>query len=110
VAFFTSHSLFLDHVLQIVICGSPSSSDTRAMVSCVHSRHLPRKALIVFDPFQQDSFLRRRRLSLDSFNQVDGRATAYVCDNFTCSLPVTDVSALDRMLSDTGIVAVDDVH
>src|SRR5579883_1376595 len=29
---------------------------------------------------------------------IDGRATAYVCENFTCQLPVTDAEALERLL------------
>jgi uncharacterized protein len=30
---------------------------------------------------------------------VDGRATAYVCENYACKQPVTDVAALERELS-----------
>jgi uncharacterized protein YyaL (SSP411 family) len=33
---------------------------------------------------------------------VDGKATAYVCRGFVCKAPVTDVSALERDLSETG--------
>jgi len=73
----------------------------------VNSRHLPRKVLIVLDPDKEDCFLRSRRHSLGSFIQVDGRATAHVCDNFTCSLPVTDVAALDKLLSDSAAAAAD---
>ena len=94
--------------LQIVICGLPSSADTKAMINCVHSRHLSRRVLIVLDPYKQDSFLRSRRQSLDSFVPVDGRATAYVCDNFTCSLPITGVAALDKLLSESAAAAADD--
>jgi len=95
-------------VLQVVICGSPLSEDTKAMIQCVHSKHLPRKVLIVLDPAKQDSFLRSHRRSLDSFTQVDGRVTAHVCDNFTCSLPVTDITALDKLLSDSAAAAAGD--
>jgi uncharacterized protein YyaL (SSP411 family) len=30
---------------------------------------------------------------------VDGLATAYVCENYTCQQPVTDVEALAAQLS-----------
>jgi len=80
------------------------------MTECVHSRHLPRKHLIVLDPQKQDSFLRSRRQSLGSFTQLGGHVTAYVCDNFTYSLPVTDVAALDKLLSDGAAAVVDDVY
>jgi uncharacterized protein YyaL (SSP411 family) len=31
--------------------------------------------------------------------QVDGKATVYVCHNFTCSLPVTDPEALNTLFA-----------
>ena len=31
--------------------------------------------------------------------QVDGKATVYVCHNFTCSLPVTEPAALRALLT-----------
>ncbi len=30
---------------------------------------------------------------------IDGRATAYVCENYACKLPVTDAASLDRQLA-----------
>jgi len=78
------------------------------MAQCVHLRHLPRRVLIVLDPVIQDSFLRSHRQSLGYFTQVDGRVTAYLCDNSACSLPVTDVAALDKLLADSGTAASTD--
>jgi len=34
-----------------------------------------------------------------SLSAIEGKPTAYVCQNFTCELPVTDVSGLERLLS-----------
>jgi uncharacterized protein YyaL (SSP411 family) len=35
---------------------------------------------------------------LDGRGAVDGMATAYVCRNYACELPVTDAAALARQL------------
>lgn len=47
-----------------------------------------------------DSFLRQRLPALSSMSQQAGVATAFVCQDFTCSLPVTDPQELRRLLLD----------
>lgn len=47
-----------------------------------------------------DSFLSQRLPVLSSMSQQGGVATAYVCQDFTCSLPVTDPQELRRLLLD----------
>lgn len=47
-----------------------------------------------------DGFLRQRLPVLSSMTPQGGVATAYVCQDFTCSLPVTDPQELRRLLLD----------
>ncbi|TNN60368.1 Spermatogenesis-associated protein 20 [Liparis tanakae] len=47
-----------------------------------------------------DGFLRRRLPALSSMTQRGGVATAYVCRDSACSLPVTDPQELRRLLLD----------
>lgn len=47
-----------------------------------------------------DGFLRQRLPVLSSMTQQGGVATAYVCQDFTCSLPLTDPQELRRLLLD----------
>jgi hypothetical protein len=35
---------------------------------------------------------------LEGRDQIDGKATAYVCENYACKLPVTNVEALRDQL------------
>jgi uncharacterized protein YyaL (SSP411 family) len=37
-----------------------------------------------------------------SHTSTDGKATAYVCENYTCRLPTTDVGKMMRMLGSGG--------
>lgn len=85
-----------------------ASDDTQAMLKCVHSHYLPRKTVLVLDGSEQQpengsntqdsSLLQDRLRSLEKFVQIDGRTTAYVCDNFTCSLPISSINDLDTLL------------
>ena len=75
------------------------------MLECIHSRYLPRKTVLLLDADQQAdgrSFLRDRRRTLDAFTRVDGKTTAYVCDNFACSSPVVCVEELEKLLDFQG--------
>lgn len=49
---------------------------------------------------ETDGFLRQRLPVLSSMSQQGGVATAFVCQDFTCSLPVTDALDLRRLLLD----------
>ena len=85
---------------QIIIVGGRNSADTRAMLRCVHSHYLPNKVLILKDCESPDQgFLSQRMKLLQTLEAQDGRATAYVCENNTCSLPVNTVSDLQQLIS-----------
>lgn len=47
-----------------------------------------------------DGFLRQRLPALSSMTQQDDVAVAFICQDFTCSLPVTDPQELRRLLLD----------
>ncbi|KAF7643168.1 hypothetical protein LDENG_00244040, partial [Lucifuga dentata] len=77
----------------IVICGERNAPDTRSLLATVNSLFLPHKVLMLMDE-GADSFLCQRLPFLSSLSQQGGAATAYVCQNFTCALPITDPQEL----------------
>ncbi|XP_061564623.1 spermatogenesis-associated protein 20 [Cololabis saira] len=84
---------------QIVICGQKDAPDTTSLLDTVNSLFLPFKVLMLIDG-DPDGFLCQRLPVLSSMSQLGGVATAYVCQDFTCSLPVTDPQELRRLLLD----------
>ncbi|XP_041938610.1 spermatogenesis-associated protein 20 [Alosa sapidissima] len=82
---------------QIVICGQPEAEDTANLIACVHTLFLPHKVLLVTDS-DTDGFLYQRLPVLSSLRPLEGKATAFVCQNFTCALPVTCPEELRRLL------------
>ncbi|TDG98376.1 hypothetical protein EPR50_G00217480 [Perca flavescens] len=90
---------------QIVICGQRDAPDTTSLLATVNSLFLPHKVLMLTDG-DADDFLCQRLPALSSMSQQGGVATAYVCQDFTCSLPVTDPQELRRLLLD----GTTDVH
>ena len=80
---------------EIVILGSPDSSDTEALLEPVRSQFLPNKVLIV----SEDASDAARIPLLEGRTRIDGRATAFVCRNGTCDLPVDSVDGLRAQLA-----------
>ncbi|XP_067164391.1 spermatogenesis-associated protein 20 isoform X1 [Apteryx mantelli] len=83
---------------QVVICGDPQGEDTKDLLRCVHSVFCPNKVLMLADG-DGAAFLRRQLPFLSSLERRDGKATAYLCSNFACSLPVTSPQELRTMLA-----------
>ena len=84
---------------QIVIAGSPGAADTRALLREVHEHFIPNKIMIHADGSEGQQFLAGKNEFLSTVAPMYGKATAYVCENFTCQLPVTDVAALGKLLA-----------
>ncbi|XP_039937624.1 spermatogenesis-associated protein 20 isoform X4 [Hirundo rustica] len=91
-------AVFHHTLKQVVVCGDPQGEDTKEMLHCVRSVFSPNKVLMVADG-DSTGFLYRQLPFLASLERKDGKATAYICSNFTCSLPVTSVQELRGMLS-----------
>ncbi|MDQ6623354.1 MAG: thioredoxin domain-containing protein [Verrucomicrobiota bacterium] len=84
---------------QVVIAGKPDAPDTVAMLRTVRSHFVPHKILILADGGAGQKFFAERVEFMKSVNQIDGQATAYVCENFVCQLPTTKVQALAGLLT-----------
>ena len=85
----------LQRAVQIVIRGRRGEMETDAMIRAVMGTGLPNRILHVVPP---DTELDPRHPAAGKA-QVDGRATAYVCEGPVCSLPLTDPAALEADLS-----------
>jgi uncharacterized protein YyaL (SSP411 family) len=79
--------------LEIAIIGS----DSRALLETAWEPYVPNRVLAASDaPSDQPPLLKHR-------TSLEGTPTAYVCRNFVCELPVTDVAALtERLLASPG--------
>jgi hypothetical protein len=68
--------------MEIVLAGPPDA----AMVAAIRRRFLP------------NAVVQRASESPVPMPAIDGKPTAYVCSNFACNLPVTEVGLLDELL------------
>ena len=83
---------------QIIIAGKPGAVDTGNLLRALHERFIPNKTVILADGAAAQRKLETHYKFIASINPVDGKATAYVCENGVCKLPITDPAALRSCL------------
>jgi uncharacterized protein YyaL (SSP411 family) len=77
---------------EIVLTNGWAPVELDAMAREIRTRYLPTKVLALADGDPAMAQL------LDGKASIKGMPTVYVCENFACKAPVTDVSALRRQL------------
>ena len=83
---------------QIVIAGDLSAPDTRALFGVVRRTYLPNTILLHAGSASGAKALGERLAAASEMPMLGGRATAYVCENFTCQAPVFEPEALEALL------------
>jgi uncharacterized protein YyaL (SSP411 family) len=86
---------------EVVVAGKIGARDTGAMLKALRRPFVPGK-IVVFLPADRTAAAEIIQLSpyTEFMVPIDGKATAYVCTNFVCQLPTTDVS---QMLANLGV-------
>ncbi len=93
--------LALDFLLhppvEIAIVGDIQAEETRALLRKIHGRFLPGK-VIASASIEQVAESSKSAPLLAGKTAIHGKATAYVCRNYSCQPPVTDPELLDPLL------------
>jgi uncharacterized protein YyaL (SSP411 family) len=84
-------------VKEVAIVGDPNGEGTKALVAVVRERYRPN--VVVAVAASDDTNAAEAIPLLRDRPQEDGKATAYICERFTCKLPVTEPGALRGQLA-----------
>ena len=88
--------LYLHQPKEIAIIGPREDPATRDLLEVVYSRYLPNR---VVAGTEEEDLMGSHELPLLRYRtKIDGRPTAYVCENYVCQLPVTEPEALAKQL------------
>jgi len=83
----------------VVIAGDPTAPDTRALLAEFERRFLPHDAALVVSEGRRKALASLTPFAA-SLAPRDGRATAYVCIDYACRLPVTEPAAFAAQLDE----------
>ncbi|MFX1521026.1 MAG: thioredoxin domain-containing protein [Promethearchaeota archaeon] len=84
---------------QVVIAGNSQAKDTKSIISAIRAQFLP-NLLIFLNPTEQESpEIHDIAEFIKYMPNIEGKATAYVCINYTCKNPTTDVNEMLKQLN-----------
>jgi len=91
--------VYLSTPIQVVLAGNLGSPDLLAMMKELHKHHLPTKVVLFADQKEGQQYLSQRLPFVKDMQMVDNKPTAYVCQNYTCNLPVNTPEKMAQLLS-----------
>ena len=84
---------------QIIVAGKLDDDLTKALLREVHSRFIPNKILLLADGREGQRRLASFVPFVGSIRMIDGKATAYFCEDYACQLPTSDPLDVAKLLS-----------
>jgi uncharacterized protein YyaL (SSP411 family) len=84
---------------EIVIAGNSDATDTQQMLKLIRSKFLPNAVILLHQQENSDSGLDKTIPFVKNLTAIEGKATAYVCENFACNRPVNKLDDLEILLS-----------
>jgi len=84
---------------EVVIAGNSEAEDTKAMFKALRANFLPSK-VVLLNPIEEESpEVAQLAEFTKSQSSIGGKATAYVCMNYNCKLPTTDINKMLDLLN-----------
>jgi uncharacterized protein YyaL (SSP411 family) len=88
----------LGSTYEVVITGDAEGDDTKSMLDALNSTYIPNKVTLFRPIDEKGSIIDGLAEYTANQNSIDGKATAYVCKNYTCSAPTTDINEMLNLL------------
>jgi len=84
---------------QVVIAGNSQATDTKNMLTAVKSHFLPNLLIFLNSTEQESPEIHDIAEFIKYMPNIEDKATAYVCINYTCKKPTTDVNEMLKQLN-----------
>jgi uncharacterized protein YyaL (SSP411 family) len=94
----TALDFALGPTFEIVVAGDPTREDTRAALAMLRRPFVPDKVLLLRPPGEAPPITRLAPYTLDQ--RADGAPAIYLCRDFACQAPTTDILSVFELLND----------
>ncbi|MBN2400899.1 MAG: thioredoxin domain-containing protein [Spirochaetes bacterium] len=96
--FLTALDFDLGPSSEVVIAGDPDKPDTKELLMALRKAFVPNKVVILYPDNHSRQDIEEIAPFVKQYKSTGGSAAAYVCSNFTCSLPATDPQQMMALL------------
>jgi uncharacterized protein YyaL (SSP411 family) len=86
--------------MQVVIAGTRDDEETASLIRVADKYLPPHSLFFLADGEDNQHFLSEKLPFMEGISKIENQATAYVCVNYTCSLPVTSPQDLQKLLTE----------
>jgi uncharacterized protein YyaL (SSP411 family) len=100
----SAHAYFMTALLysmvpgkDIILAGEEQGNQTKAMIKEINSTYLP-FATVVLNTC--DERLNSLNPEIKAHIPLDGKTTAYICENFNCKKPITDLNTFSEQIKE----------
>jgi uncharacterized protein YyaL (SSP411 family) len=94
----TALDFWLGPTKEIIIAGNADKTDVKRMLKLMHSTFLPNAIALLHEPDKSNSALYNTVPFIKNQITIDGKATAYVCENYVCNRPVNDIVEFEKLI------------
>lgn len=84
---------------QIIIAGKADDANTNTLLAEVHSRFIPNKIILLADDGTGQETLASYLPFIENMHMLNGKATAYICENYACQLPTSSREVVAELLA-----------
>jgi len=95
-----SLDFYLGQPKEIAIVGKEGSSETQQFLSTIHRHFVPNKVLALLEPERDKDETEQLIPLLKDKSMLDGKTTVYICQDYVCKAPTTDVKELEKPLAE----------
>lgn len=95
---------YLAQPKEIAIVGTEEDSKTQQFLSTIHSHFVPNKVLALLEPEKDKDEKEQLIPLLKGKSMLDGETTIYICQNYVCKAPTTDVKELEKVLEKSNTI------
>jgi uncharacterized protein YyaL (SSP411 family) len=83
---------------EIILVGAREDAGTLALLRMLNTRLVPNRVVMLVDSPEARRALAAGIPPIEFMQKMEGRASAYVCRNYTCQLPATEAEKFAELI------------